>query len=191
MARATGATRERLLAAAKTIFYQQGVHCTTLADVAAAAEVPLGNVYYHFRTKDDLVVAVVDDHRLDLQRFFAEWEQEADPRARLKAFLQAEREDTLELVRYGCPYGSLSAEIEKAESTIAEHTATVLRLLVEWCERQFGSLGRGMHAHDDAVDFVAALQGALLLTHTFRSPEMLAAKLDRMAARLDDTPSPV
>src|SRR5260370_39533923 len=51
--------RERLIVAAKLAFYRQGFSTTSLADVAALAEVPLGNVYYYFRTKDNLVSAVI------------------------------------------------------------------------------------------------------------------------------------
>jgi AcrR family transcriptional regulator len=54
--------RDRLIEAAKTLFYQQGVTSTTLADIAERAMVPLGNVYYHFRTKDALIEAVVQTH---------------------------------------------------------------------------------------------------------------------------------
>ena len=43
--------RERLIAAAAQRIYEQGVEKTTLADIAAAAGVPLGNVYYYFKTK--------------------------------------------------------------------------------------------------------------------------------------------
>ncbi len=39
--------------------YRQGATATTLADIAQAADVPLGNVYYYFKTKDDLIRAVV------------------------------------------------------------------------------------------------------------------------------------
>ena len=46
---------DRLIEAAKAKFYQQGVTGTTLADIAERAKVPLGNVYYHFRTKDALI----------------------------------------------------------------------------------------------------------------------------------------
>lgn len=52
--------RERLARAAATLFHQRGVRKTTLADIAQAAAVPLGNVYYHFRTKDALIEAVTD-----------------------------------------------------------------------------------------------------------------------------------
>ena len=54
--------RERLIAAARQMVYQQGIEKTTLADIAAAAGIPLGNVYYYFKTKNDIVGAVVESH---------------------------------------------------------------------------------------------------------------------------------
>ena len=51
--------RDRLIEAAKAKFYQQGVARTTLADIAQQAQVPLGMVYYHFRTKEALSQVMV------------------------------------------------------------------------------------------------------------------------------------
>ena len=51
--------RACLIEAAKARFYQQGVARTTLADIAQQVQVPLGMVYYHFRTKEALVEAAV------------------------------------------------------------------------------------------------------------------------------------
>ena len=52
--------RERLIAAAAELLHQQGVERTTLADIAKAADVPVGNVYYYFKTKDDVIAAVIE-----------------------------------------------------------------------------------------------------------------------------------
>ena len=71
--------RDRLIEAAKAKFYQQGVARTTLADIAQQAQVPLGNVYYHFRTKEALVEAVVQAHTQELHAMFGKWELIADP----------------------------------------------------------------------------------------------------------------
>ena len=43
--------RERLIEAADKLIYEQTFHTTTLADIAKLADVPLGNVYYYFKTK--------------------------------------------------------------------------------------------------------------------------------------------
>ena len=55
--------RERLVAAARQVLYERGVEKSALADIAAAADVPLGNVYYYFKTKDALVSAVIEHYR--------------------------------------------------------------------------------------------------------------------------------
>ena len=47
--------RDRLIDAANDLIYQQTFNATTLADIAAKANVPLGNVYYYFKTKDDIL----------------------------------------------------------------------------------------------------------------------------------------
>ena len=57
-----GGKRERLVESARELVHEQGVQRTTLAEVAERAEVPAGNVYYYFKTKDELVGAVVESY---------------------------------------------------------------------------------------------------------------------------------
>ncbi len=71
----TRTKRDRLIEAAKAAFYQQGFAPTTLADIAARAEVPLGNVYYYFRTKDEILAAVIAAHLGGIRARFAQWDQ--------------------------------------------------------------------------------------------------------------------
>jgi AcrR family transcriptional regulator len=54
--------RQRLVSGACEVIHQQGVEKTTIADIAQAAEVPVGNVYYYFKTKDELVEAAIESH---------------------------------------------------------------------------------------------------------------------------------
>jgi TetR/AcrR family transcriptional regulator, transcriptional repressor for nem operon len=53
---------------ARQLFYEQGVEKTSLADIADGSGVPIGNVYYYFKTKDELVEAVIDSHAEDISR---------------------------------------------------------------------------------------------------------------------------
>src|ERR1035438_7760510 len=54
--------RDRLVAAAVQLLHQHGIERTTLADIAQLADVPAGNVYYYFKSKDDVIAAVVEAH---------------------------------------------------------------------------------------------------------------------------------
>jgi AcrR family transcriptional regulator len=57
MARDAQATRERILQAADTLFYGEGIRTASLEAIAAMAGVTKRTLYYHFRSKDDLVAA--------------------------------------------------------------------------------------------------------------------------------------
>jgi len=59
--------RSRLLEAANKLVHAQGFNQTTLADIAREAEVPLGNVYYYFKTKEDIGHALIE-HRANFYR---------------------------------------------------------------------------------------------------------------------------
>ena len=60
--RAPAGKRERLIAGASKLVHHNGVAATTLAEIAQAADVPLGNVYYYFKSKDELIRGVVAAH---------------------------------------------------------------------------------------------------------------------------------
>lgn len=85
MARKTKAdaavTREQLLDAAERVFSEHGVASATLGEVAAAAGVTRGAVYWHFRDKGDLLGALCERATMPLQAIFEDREGRgaADP----------------------------------------------------------------------------------------------------------------
>jgi TetR/AcrR family transcriptional regulator, transcriptional repressor for nem operon len=174
--------RDLLIAAAKTKFYQQGVARTTLADIAQEAQVPLGNVYYHFRTKEALLEAVIEAHVQRLQTRFAQWNRElADPHERLLALIRWECESAPSLAHFGCPYGSLAQEIVKEDMPLMNSAVRMLQSYLDWTEQQFRQMGKDeQEAKDLAFDMIAWFQGSILLSASFRAPELLERKLQRM-----------
>src|ERR1700739_1523610 len=106
--------RAELVRAAADLLYRQGLERTTLADVAGQAKVPLGNVYYYFKTKEALAEAVIASHEADLLAMFAEWvAKHRDPRARLRRPVRAPLDSADAIIEFGCPHGSLCQELEK------------------------------------------------------------------------------
>jgi len=175
--------RDRLIEAATTLFYHQGVANTTLAHIAQRADIPLGNIYYHFRTKEALIVAVIHQHIQSVQGMFAGWEQLPGPRERLLALLDVYRQEESMLARYGCPHGSLCQELDKDDAALATLAARLLQTYLEWTQEQLGLLGKDtQEASDLALDFITSLQGAFLLSSCFRASALLERKLQRMEA---------
>src|SRR5579859_3610429 len=106
--------RERLIASASRLLHQQGAEKTTLAEIAQAADVPAGNVYYYFKTKDDIIAAVVQAH-VDQSRaaLAAIDRRHPSPRDRLKTLVTEFADQREVIARYGCPHGSLCSELDK------------------------------------------------------------------------------
>ena len=176
--------RERLVAGASEAIHRQGVERTTIADIARAADVPVGNVYYYFKTKDELVEAAIDSHMRDIHALLDSLERHRTPQARLKALvreLTAQRELA---ARYGCPLGSLCSELDKRTDGLDRNCAEMLRLPIDWAEQQFRLIGR-RDARDLAVALMASYQGVALLTNTFRDPELMTREARRLERWID------
>ncbi|MFG2356269.1 TetR/AcrR family transcriptional regulator [Streptomyces sp. NPDC048521] len=179
-----GGKRERLVNAAVQVFHEQGVEKTTLGDIARTAEVPLGNVYYYFKTKDQLVEAAVDAHCDRLGALTARLDALPDPAARLKALVAGWVEQRETAARFGCPFGTLATELDKRDDDLGQASAKVMRALLDWVESQFAQLGRS-DAPALAVELVAAYQGMSVLTHTLRDPDLMAAQGERLQSWID------
>jgi len=72
-------TRSRILDAAERLFYEQGVGKTSLEEIAAAADVTRGAVYWHFRNKADLFLALHERVRLPQEEVMARAVAERHP----------------------------------------------------------------------------------------------------------------
>jgi TetR/AcrR family transcriptional regulator, transcriptional repressor for nem operon len=176
--------RERLVAAACQVLHEQGVERTTLADIAQAADVPVGNVYYYFKTKDQLVEAALRAHGDQLRAELAELDRRSTPQARLKALVRALTSQRELVAKYGCPFGSLACELDKRTDGLDRTAAEVLDIMAGWTQEQFRSMGRA-DAHDLAMALIAAYQGIALLTNTFRDPQLMVREARRLERWID------
>jgi len=179
--------RERLVAAACRVLHEQGVERTTLADIALAADVPVGNVYYYFKTKDQLVEAAINAHGNDLRAMLSALDRRRTPQARLKGLIGALVEQRELAARYGCPFGTLACELDKRPDGLDHTAADVLGILADWAEQQFRSMGFGdqAEARDLAIALIASYQGISLLTNTFRDPELMVREGRRLERWID------
>jgi TetR/AcrR family transcriptional repressor of nem operon len=181
--------RERLVTAARRALYEQGVEKTTLADIAAAADVPLGNVYYYFKTKDALVSAVIESYQRSYGDLSAELDQAGGPVDRLKALVAALTSRRDLLASYGCPIGSLNMELDKRTDALRTDAGTILAGVIDWAEAQFQAMGR-QDARELAVALIAAYEGIALLAATLRDPNLISAEGDRLNRWIDSLNEP-
>jgi AcrR family transcriptional regulator len=172
--------RERLIAAACDLFYRQGIAATTLAHIAEAAEVPVGNIYYYFKTKDDIVAAVVEARTEEIRSATAALQRRhGSPKARLKALVALLAESRDRIADHGCPLGTLCTELANQPGQSPSLTAPLMQTLLDWAEQQFHAMGR-RDARDLALELVISYEGSALLTNALAQPELMAHEARRL-----------
>jgi AcrR family transcriptional regulator len=172
--------RERLVAAACELMHRQGVARTTLADIAEAADVPVGNVYYYFKTKDDIIAAVVEARVCQIKSAIAALERRyRTPKARLKGLVRLLAGQADSTAEYGCPHGTLCMELAKHTTGSDPLVALPMQVPLSWAEQQFCAMGR-RDAYDLAVELMVSYQGSAVLTNALGQPEIMARQARRL-----------
>ena len=165
--------RQRIIDAADNLFYRRGYNQTSFQDISDATGIPRGNFYYYFKTKDEILDAVVGSRISDISVMLKNCEaQTNDARERLLLFtnmLQFKRED---LIESGCPIGTLSSELSKDEPALQEKSRQAFILMRDWLQQQFEALNI-KEADSLAMDLLAKLQGATVLGCAFKDSDYI------------------
>ncbi len=107
-------TRDRLIDAARELFWVQGYEATSVAEILKKAEVNSGSLYYYFKSKEDLLLAVLDRYKELLWPVVIEpvFARVSDPIERIFGILDGYRQGLIYTVfTGGCPIGNLGIEV--------------------------------------------------------------------------------
>jgi AcrR family transcriptional regulator len=106
------AARDRILATADRLFYNEGIHAVGINRIVAESAVTRVTLYRHFPSKDDLISAYLEHRaRYDMDQVTGIIETNADdPRQALTELATALTRDDFAAMRRGCPFINASAE---------------------------------------------------------------------------------
>ena len=186
----TSDKRERLIDAAKSLIHRQGLHRTTLASIAEESAVPLGNVYYYFKTKEEICEAVISERKKELTRKLELCCKRSDPKAALKKLVLYTSRESKELNECGCPYTGLCLDLDRTQSDLAHSADECVRVLTEWAGDQFKALGC-TDAAEKGFEFIARVQGTILLGHVLHDPARIRRHMTALCDWIDALPEPV
>lgn len=170
--------RQRLVRAAISQFHERGFAQTALSAVAKAAGIAPGNVFYHFRTKEELARAVVDAWCEMQAGFLGELAPDGDPWARIAAFIdQAQRMAGVYLA-HGCPLAGLARDLRQESHALGAEAARIYAIQTGWLTDQFTAAGLpAAAAASHARALMAGQHGAILLAHAQGDPELIASQV--------------
>ncbi|MCU0696903.1 MAG: TetR/AcrR family transcriptional regulator [Myxococcaceae bacterium] len=126
-------TRQEILNSAITLFARRGILATTMAELARAIHMTPGALYWHFPTKEDLLLAAIEELH---QRFVASFEPMLAQASKMTAFqqLQSFVEHTGRFLQdnreHGIFYGMVGAEAAENSADVAQALRDALQVYV-------------------------------------------------------------
>ncbi len=178
-------TRDRIVHAAMELFWRKGYGSTSIADILETAKVNSGSLYYFFKGKQELLVAVLEAYRDGIGPALLDpaWAGVDDPIEKIFALLAGYRRALVDTdCFYGCPIGSLALELHEPDPEVRELMAanfTAWTDAVRQCLEQ-ADLPAGTDHQALAELILTIMEGAVMQTRTFRD----VGYFDRAVAQL-------
>ncbi|WP_310333020.1 helix-turn-helix domain-containing protein [Roseateles asaccharophilus] len=174
------------MAAASRLFATRGFAATSIADVAEASGLLKGNLAYYFKTKQDLLEAVVEARAKALwDELVAPAQPGEDARATVGRLLDHVRASADELAQYGCPVGGLATELGKTDDALHTNAAGLLLKLEAYLFEAFAQTMQKKDAERAAEHLLARLQGAAVVAQARRDPAVVHRQIDDALTWLD------
>ena len=166
------------------LFAEKGYQATAIAEIAREAEANAGSVYFFFPTKQDILLAVLDQYCEGIEHMLLQptWENVPDPIDRIFALLERYRSFLMETeCRYGCPIGILALELHEPDPPVQEKLAANFEkwtTAIEACLRNAaGRLPEGTNLRDLATFILTTMEGGVMQARTYRSLETFDASI--------------
>jgi TetR/AcrR family transcriptional repressor of nem operon len=171
-------SKDKILDTAQDLFYRNGYLSTSVDDIIGNAGVSKSNFYYHFKTKEDLGLFVLDQRKEDLRRMLELTldNHSLGPKERLQNYLDMTLDaQAARLNKGGCPLGNLVAEMaEHSErfrcrlSSMFENLhLQITELIMEG--QNSGQFRKDVEASALAHLIVQTVQGMHLMTKCYKS----------------------
>jgi TetR/AcrR family transcriptional regulator, transcriptional repressor for nem operon len=174
--------RDRILTEGLRVVHERGFANASVRDIVQAAGVPQGSFTNHFASKEAFGLEILDLYYANSRRSFVETlrNDARPPLERLAAYIDGTKERlNLNSMRNGCLIGNFTAEACDNSEPIRAHVLEFFaetRSALAYCLRAAAAAGeiKASTDCDDVAGFiVSSLQGAILLSKAYRSPEPL------------------
>jgi TetR/AcrR family transcriptional regulator, transcriptional repressor for nem operon len=185
-------TRQRLVEAARNLFWEQGYAATGIAQILRAADAGSGSLYYFFATKEDLLRAVLEEYKQLLWPVVVQpvFDRVSDPIERIFGILDGYRKQLLMLsFERGCPIGNLALEVSNtlpACRPLLAENFTGWRKAIEQCLADAaGRLPEELDKEQLALFVLTTMEGAVLLARAYRNIEPYDAAVTQLRDYFD------
>jgi AcrR family transcriptional regulator len=144
-------------------------------------QISRGNFYYHFKSKDDILDAVIGARMAGTRKMLEQWEaEEVEPAGRIRRFIHILLINRADIQSFGCPVGTLTAELAKLDHASLAQANGLFTLFRTWLREQFIQLGYQAEADALAMHVLAFSQGVATLASAFRDEDFIRREVQQM-----------
>lgn len=178
-------SRERIIEAANRLVYTKGFNQTSISDVADAVGITKGNLHYHFKSKEELLEAIIHYRKTLIAELLKQWDKNfPEPHEKLKRFVKMLLNEEKDIVRYGCPMGSLNSELGKFQSQLQLNSKEMFDLFRGWLESVFKQLD-SKKSKARSLHLLSMAQGAAMLSYVYSDSKILKGECTIMNEWID------
>jgi len=170
-------TREQIVEKADTLFYESGFDATSFADIANAVGISRGNFYHHFKSKDDILDAVITRRLVATRAMLDDWETDTSPEVSIISFIRILITNRTKIMAFGCPVGTLNTELGKLDHAAQSRAAEIFSLFRDWLAKQFVALGYNDDSDVLALHLLGRSQGVAVMASAFRDESFLRSEV--------------
>ncbi|MDF3819673.1 TetR/AcrR family transcriptional regulator [Leptospira sp. 96542] len=167
-------TRDEIIESADQLFYKKGFEKTSFSDIANKVNISRGNFYHHFKSKDEILSAVIAYRLEKTEKMLETWQLKGkSPFERIQSFIHILIVNLSKIKLYGCPVGTLTTELNKLQHSSRGEATQIFSLFREWLKSQFNELGFKNHADNYAMHVLSRSQGIATLANTYHDEEFV------------------
>lgn len=174
--------REKIITTADDLFYKGGYNNTSFSDISQAVGISRGNFYHHFKTKDDILAAVIAHRKTIINDSLQRWNLKHEaPRDRLNCYIDMMVGLKEDIYKHGCPVTSVCTEIVKLRNINQANATEMISLFLDWMTKEFIRLGYDeQKAHELSMHLVSRTQGISLMTNAFSDQAFLLREMGQL-----------
>lgn len=184
MAKTAVPTRERIIQAAAKLFHGEGIRAVSVDAIAAKAAITKRTLYYHFRSKDDLIAAYLEARDQTNLALFKQWfaETEGDVPEKVAGIFNNLAHSASHPKWRGCGFLRTSVELFKMPGHPALVIGRAHKVRVEdWFCSVFEEAGVGNDARRLARQVMVLLDGSFAVVLLHRDSAYMEAAGDAAA----------
>lgn len=167
-------SKEVIIQAADQLFYVRGYNQTSFSDIATETGIPRGNFYYYFKTKDEILTAVLEYRKQQIEMMLEACDQSSDDvKAQLLFLVDVLVREEDNIIKYGCPIGTLSSELSKSAVDLQKQVTIIFETMRVWIDSKLSVAGFSHRSRALSMEVLSRLQGTTVLANVYHDVEFL------------------